>query len=108
MRTYFIAIAALAAIPATAMAQSSTQEKARLETQCSQNPASEACRQLRRELPPTTTGTVPGPGNPNRPGAGGSGVGGGEGSGVSGAGAGGVTPQGNPSAAGGGTTSSSQ
>jgi len=103
---YMIAVAALAAVPATAMAQSSAQEKARLETQCSQNPASAACQELRSALPSTTTGTVPGPGNPNRPGAGGSGVGGGEGSGVSGAGAGGITPQGNPSAAGGGLQTS--
>lgn len=105
MRNYIIAIAALAALPAAAMAQSSVQEKSRLETQCSQNPTSAACAELRRELPPTTTGTVPGPGNPNRPGGAATGAGG-EGSGVSGAGAGGVTPQGNPSTAGGGTQTS--
>lgn len=101
MRMCLVAAAGLALLPVTAMAQSSVQEKSRLETQCSQNPGSAACAELRRELPQTTTGTLPGPGNPNRPGEGATGAGG-VGSGVSGAGAGGITPQGNPSAAGGG------
>lgn len=105
MRMCVMAAAGLAMLPLTALAQSSAQEKARLETQCSQNPTSAACAELRRELPSTTTGTAPGPGNPNRPADPGAGAGG-AGSGVSGAAAGGITPQGNPSAAGGGLQTS--
>jgi hypothetical protein len=102
MRNILIATALLITAPAAVMAQATmpdatVQEKSRLETLCSQNPASAACAELNRRTPPTTTGTIPGPGNPNRPASGST-----PGSGVSGSGAGGITPGGNPSDAGGG------
>lgn len=94
--------ACLLAFPSVGMAQATTSEKSRLETECSQRPGSAACAELRRELPPTTTGTIPGPATPNRPGSGATG----SSDGTAGAGAGGVTPQGNPANSGGSPRSS--
>ena len=99
MRKIILTALIAAAMPTFALAQG-TREKSRLETECSQKPGSDACVQLRRGTSPTTTGTIPGPSNPNRPGEGGSSEG------VSGAGAGGVTPGGNPANAGGSPQSS--
>ena len=92
--TTILALAVAASLPTLAIAQTSPNSKAQLETLCSQNPQSAACDELRRAVPPTTTGTLPGPGNPNRPpdGVATSGPSGG----VAGAGPGGITPGGNP------------
>jgi hypothetical protein len=103
MRTLGLALGLMVLAPAVALAQqpgtspSDTLTRAQLETLCSRNPASPACAELRRELPPTTTGTLPGPGNPNRPSDGVAG----SSDGVSGSAAGGITRQGNPANAGG-------
>ena len=97
-----LAAAAVLALGAPQVMAQSVQEKSALEAQCSRQPGSAACEQLRRELPPTTTGTVPGPSTSNRPGSGATG----SSDGVSGAGAGSVTRQGNPASAGGSPQSS--
>jgi len=97
MRKILIAALFAVTVPTIAMAQPSSQEKARLETECSQRPGSAACVELRNETSPTTTGTLPGPGNPNRPGSGSFG----SSDGVAGSGAGGITPGGNPASSGG-------
>lgn len=102
MRSLKLALGLLVVSSTVALAQSESLRRSQLESICSRNPASPACEELRRELPETTTRTVPGPGTPNRPGEGASG----SSEGVSGAGAGGVTPQGNPANSGGSPRSS--